>query len=152
MLPADRTYLVHMPSAEARHLAGADPAWPAAPEPRMAAALREWLHGVSRRRTAVVPVRKVVTDLTRILEAAPLPQRPVRGPFGPRPGGLPLPGRAEYLGGGTVRLDETAVRSLAGLAEGEDFRVVWTDAGPMLQVGADRYVACEEQQEHGPGS
>lgn len=68
----------------------------------------------------------------------------MRGPFGPRRSGLPLPGRVEYLGDGTVRLDETALASLAGLAEGEDFRMAITDAGPVLEVGPDRYLAREE--------
>lgn len=138
------TYLVHMPAAEARHLAGEHPTWPATPEARIAAALREWVHGLSRRRTAIIPVRKVITDLTLILEAATLPRRPVRGPFGPARDSLPLPGHVEYLGGGIVRLDDTALSSLAGLGAGEDFRVSYTDAGPVLKVGPDHYLARAE--------
>ena len=142
---ANHTWLVHMPAAEARHLAGTPSIWLAAPETRLAAALREWLAGVSRRRGAVIPVRKVIADLTLILEAVPLPQRSVCGPFGPARAGLRLPGRVEYLGGGIVRLDDEAVSSLAGLGDGEDFRVVHTDAGPVLMVGPDRYLAREEE-------
>ena len=142
---AGRTYLVHMPLAEARHLAGTSPAWPAVPESRLAAALREWLAGISRRRTASIPVRTVVADLTAFLETIPLPHRPLRGPFGPGRTGAPLAGRAEYLGSGIVRLDDAAISSLAGLPAGDDFKVIYTDAGPVLTVGADRYLASEEQ-------
>lgn len=144
-----RSYLVRLPPAEARHLAGASPAWPATPDSRLAAALREWLHGLSRRRGTVVAVRKVVADVTLILEAVPLPQQPVRGPFGPGRCGSRLPGQVEYLGGGVVRLDEAAISSLAGLADGDDFKVTRTNAGPVLTVGPDRYLACGE--EPGPG-
>ena len=139
-----RAYLVHMPAAEARHLAGTCRGWPATPQARLTGALREWLHGISRRRTAVIPVRKVVADLTLILDTVPLPRRPQCGPFGPGRAGLTLPGAVEYLGDGIVRLDETAISSLAGLAAGDDFRVSHTDAGPVLTVGADRYLAREE--------
>lgn len=139
------TYLVHLPLAEARHLAGTGPAGPATPEARVIIALREWLYGVSCRRTAIIPVRKVVADLALILETVPLPQRPVRGPFGPGRNWPPLAGSVEYLGNGIVRLDEAAISALACLAEGEDFRVVCTDAGPVLTVGADHYPAREEE-------
>jgi hypothetical protein len=85
-----------------------------------------------------------VEDLTGLLEAAALPQGPVRGPFGPSRDGLPLPGQVTYPGGGTVRLDETAISSLTSLADGEDFKADLTDAGPVLTVGADAYLAREE--------
>lgn len=145
-----RTYLVHMPLAEARHLAGAGHTWPATPEHRLAAALREWLAGLSRRRSAVVSVRKVVTDLSLILETTPLPRRPLRGPFGPGRDGPPLPGKVEYLGGGVVRLDEDALSSLAGLAPDDDYRVTCTGAGPVLSVGEATYLACEEEPDPKP--
>lgn len=140
----DRTWLVHMPLAEARHLAGTTHSWPATPQMRLAAALREWLAGVSRRRSTVISVRKVMTDLTCILEAVPLSQRPVCGPFGPARAGLRPPGQVEYLGGGIVRLDDDAVSSLATLGDGEDFRVVYETIGPVLTVGHERYIAREE--------
>ena len=139
-----RTYLVVMPLAEARHLAGTGHGWPASPEHRLTATLREWLAGLSRRRANVVPVRKVVSELSLILETSPLPRRPLCGPFGPGRNGPPLVGWVEYLGHGIVRLDETAISALATLAEGEDFRAVHTGAGPVLTVGADEYLAKEE--------
>jgi hypothetical protein len=113
--------------------------------------VREWLAGVSRRRTAVIPIRKVVADLTLILDAAPLPRRPVRGPFGPGRAGRPLPGQVDYLGGGIVRLDDAAITALAGLPPGEDFRIIHTAAGPVLAVGADTYLAGEEEPDPKPG-
>jgi hypothetical protein len=124
-----RTWLVHLPLAEARHLAGTGHGWPATPQMRLAAALREWLAGVSRRRAGVVPVRKVIADLTLILETVPLPQRPVCGPFGPSSAGPRPPGRVDYLGSGIVRLDEDAITWLASLVPGDDFHVTHTDAG-----------------------
>lgn len=145
-----RRYLVHLPLAEARHLAGTGHGWPAAPHARLVLAIREWLAGISRRRTAAVPVRKVIAELSLILETVPLPQRPVRGPFGPGRAGLPLPGEVEYLGGGVVRLDDAAISALAGLAAGEDFRVTFTDAGPILTVGTDHYPAREEEPDRRP--
>lgn len=149
---AKRAYLVHMPQAEARHLAGTGPTWPASPQTRLALALREWLAGLSRRRAGLIPIRKVVADLTLILETVPLPQRPARGPFGPGRRGLPLPGQVEYLGGGIVRLDEEAISALAGLADGDDFKVTRTDNGPILSVGADTYPAREEEPDTMRGS
>ncbi len=142
-----RTYLVQMPAAEARHLAGVGPATPGSAEARALAAVREWLAGLARRRSATVPVRKIVADLDGLLTLAPPPCRgPVRGLFGPPGGGRPpMPGQAEYLGEGTVRLDEAAITALASLAPGEDFRVTRTAAGPVLTVGADAYLASEEQ-------
>ncbi len=148
--PWTGTYLVHMPPAEARHLAGTSPAWPATPEARVFTALREWLAGLSRRRTGMVPVRKVVADVGLILETVPLPQRPLRGPFGPGRAGPSLPGRVDYLGGGIVRLDEEAIRSLSGLGPEEDFRVCRTDAGPVLRVGTDEYLARAEESDPKP--
>lgn len=114
-----RAYLVSMPLAEARHLAGISHGWPALPQDRLAATLREWLAGLSRRR-GVVQVCEVVTDLTRILGAVPLPQR-------------------------IVRLDEEAISSLAGLAPDDDFHVKHTAAGPVLSVGAETYLVREEE-------
>lgn len=145
-----RTYLAIMPLAEARHLAGTGHIWPASPDTRLGLALREWLAGISRRRAAVVSVRKVIADLNLILETAPLPQRPVRGPFGPSRTGLPLAGHVEYLGGGIVRLDETAISALASLADGDDFKVTRTDAGPVLSVGAEHYPVREEEPDLKP--
>lgn len=140
-----RTWLVHLPLAEARHLAGTGHSWPATPQIRLAAALREWLAGLSRRRATVIGVREVVADLSLILDTVPLPQRPLHGPFGPGRTGPPPPGRVDYLGGGIVRLDEDALSSLASLAQGDDYRVTRTDAGPVMSIGADTYLAREEE-------
>lgn len=139
------TYLVHLPKAEACHLAGIGPAWPATPEARALDALREWLHGVSRCGTASIAVSKIMADLTLILDTVPAAPRPVRGPLGPSQYGPPPPGHVEYLGSGTVRLDEAAISTLSELREDEDFRITFTDAGPMLAVGAERYVIYEEE-------
>jgi hypothetical protein len=143
-----RAYLVHMPLAEARHLAGVGDCWPATPQLRLAAALREWLAGISRRRSTVISARKVIADLTLILEAVPLPQRPLHGPFGPASSGPPLPGQVNYLGGGIVRLNEDALSSLASLAPDDDYRVIHTDVGPVLSVGADTYLARVEEPDN----
>ena len=145
-----RTYLVAMPQAEARHLAGTSPAWPATPQQRLAAALREWLAGIAQRRSTVISIRKVLADLTLLLETVPLPQRPVCGPFGPGRYHPPLPGQVQYLGGGIVRLDQDAISALAGLGPEEDFRVRRTDAGPVLKVGAEEYLAREEEPDTKP--
>jgi hypothetical protein len=143
-------WLVQMPRAEARHLAGTGgPAWPATPEARCVAALRGWLDGVTRSYRGTVPVAEIAADLTRILELAPVTAAPSRGPFGPRQNGR-RPGRVEYLGDGVVRLDEEAMSALAELGEGDDFRAVCTDAGPMLLVGTDGYLAYEERPEQAP--
>lgn len=144
------TWLVHMPMAEARHLAGTSHRWPATPQMRLAAALREWVAGLSRRRTAVIPVRKVVADLSLILETVPLPQRPVCGPFGPARAGLRPPGQVDYLGGGIVRLDQDAISALASLDPGDDFHVTHTSAGPVLSVGTDTYLARQEEPDTKP--
>lgn len=138
-----RTYLVHLPKAEARFLAGAGVGWPATPEGRCVHAIREWLNGIRGRQAEDVPVQKVLDDLGPILAQVPLAERPAHGPFGFR-GNPPLPGRVEYLGGGTVRLDDAAISALAELCEREDFRVRFTDAGPVLWVGDDQYIAREE--------
>ncbi len=145
-----RTFLVHLPLAEARYLAGTGHGWPATPQMRMTAALREWLADISRRRSTVVSVRRVVADLTLILETVPLPQRPLHGPFGPGRTGPPLPGQVDYLGGGVVRLDQDAITALAGLTAGDDFRVCFTDVGPVLTVGTDEYLARVEEPDHKP--
>jgi hypothetical protein len=140
-----RTYLVHMPKAEARFLAGVGVGWPATPEARCVHAVREWLTGLVRSRAVSVSVRKVADDLGPLLARVPVTERPLSGPFaapGRRP---PLPGRVEYLGAGIVRLDDAALSSLAGLRPGEDFRVTVTDAGAVLEIGADRYEAREEE-------
>ncbi len=108
-----RSYLVMMPRAEARHLAGLPgTAGPGGGD-----------------------------------SGAQVAGRPVRGPFAPGRGGLVLPGRVEYLGGGIVRLDEEAIGSLAELGLSEDFRVVFEQAGPVLIVGPARYLAQEEEPE-----
>ncbi len=139
-----RSYLVQMPRAEARHLAGSGRAGPPGPEARCIEAVREWLHGLRGRRPATVPVSAVMADLTRILAILPASRQPARGPLVTGPDGS-TPGHAEYLGSGTVRLDDTAIRALARLPEGDDFRVTFTDAGPVLSVGADRYLARQEE-------
>ena len=144
-----RTYLVHLPKAEARYLAGTGPAGPATLAARARTALRDWLHGVSRSRRRTVPVAKVVADLTVILSIAPAPMQQVRGPLRSRRAGPP-PGRAEYLGDGTVRLDEAAISTLSGLREGEDFRITFSNAGPVLAVGTDRYIVDEEEPDPKP--
>ena len=138
-----RSYLVQMPRAEARHLAGTGDAALPAPEARCIEAIREWLHGLRGRRPATVPVSKVVADLTLILGIVPPAGRPARGPLAAGHGASP-PGQVEYLGSGTVRLDDAAISALAGLREGDDFRVTITDAGPVLTVGGDRYLARPE--------
>lgn len=138
-----RRYLVQMPRAEARHLAGTGDAALPGPETRCIEAIREWLHGLRGRRPATVPVSKIVADLTLILGIVPPARRPVRGPLTAEPGSSP-PGHVQYLGSGTVRLDEAAISALAGLPEGDDFRVTITDAGPVLSVGGDHYLARPE--------
>lgn len=139
-----RTYLVQMPKAEARYLAGVGVSWPATPEAQCVHAVREWLNGLRRRRSGQVPVQKVLNDLDLILDQVPTAARPVCGPFAARNGLLP-PGQVKYLGDGAVRLDDTAISTLAGLQEGDDFHVTHTDAGPVLSVGNDQYLAREEQ-------
>jgi hypothetical protein len=113
-----RRFLVRMPRAEARHLAGTSRPWPPVPG------------------GPAVP--------GPCLAAVPGGQRPVRGPFAPDRHGLAPPGRVEYLGGGLVRLDEAALTSLAELAPDDDFRVTFEEGGPVLTVGTDRYAAREE--------
>lgn len=140
----NRTYLVHMPRAEARYLAGLGVGWPTSPEARCVHAMREWLNGIRGRKSRYVPVQKVLDDLDSILGQVPVAERPTHGPFASRGGGAHLRGRVEYLGGGAMRLDDAAISALTELREGEDFRVTITDAGPVLLVGPDRYLAYME--------
>jgi hypothetical protein len=142
-------YLVHLPMAEARHLAGIGRGWPMGPEAAHVQALREWVRGVQAG-PGPVHVSRITADLEPALGRVPAADRPVRGPFAPGGRGVALPGRVEYLGAGTVRLDDAAISSLAELSTGEDFRVVFEDVGPVLTVGADRYVACEEEPDAKP--
>lgn len=138
-------YLVQLPQAEARHLAGVGVCgWPARPEAACLHAVREWLAGIKARAAKAVPVSCVVADLELILSRVPEARVPCRGPFAPRPGIGSPQGWVEYHGGGVVRLDEEAVATLAGLGADEDFRAVVTDGGPVLIVGGDRYLAREE--------
>jgi hypothetical protein len=62
-----RTYLVQMPKAEARYLAGVGVGWPATPDARCVHAIREWLNGIRGRRSRCVPVQKIIEDLEPIL-------------------------------------------------------------------------------------
>jgi hypothetical protein len=146
----NRTFLVQLPRAEARHLAGVSVCWPATPEASCIHAVREWLNGLLGSRAAQVSVGKIAADLGPILAAVPVADRPQCGPFSVRGGGGILPGHVEYLGGGIVRLDDTAISSLAELSPGEDFRVIFEDVGPVLAVGADRYIAREEEPDDKP--
>jgi hypothetical protein len=140
-----RTYLVQMPEAEARYLAGLVPGRPAGPETDCMQEIRDWLRGAV---AAGRPhVREFAAELTPMLDRCQLAARPARGPFAPGRRGFALPGRVEYLGDGLVRLDEVALRSLAEITPGEDFRMTSEDIGPVIWVGADRYPAREE-----PGS
>lgn len=145
-----RSYLVRLPKAEARHLAGVGHGWPASPEATCVQAIREWLRELQAGGPGQLQISQIARDLGPILGRVPAAQRPVRGPFGPGGRRPVLPGRVEYLGGGVVRLDDAAIGSLAGLAEGEDFRVVIGDAGPVLTVGPDRYLAREEEPDPKP--
>lgn len=124
-------YLVHMPIAEARHLAGVARARPPGGP-------------------GSAPGRQPAGGREAGLAGVPAAARPVRGPFAPDQHGIAMPGRVEYLGAGTVRLDDVAISSLAGLGEGEDFRVVFEDAGPVLLAGSDRYPATEEPSDPKP--
>jgi hypothetical protein len=47
-------------------------------------------------------------------------------------------------GHATVRLDRDAVAALAGLPDGDDFKVIFTGAGPVMTVGNDRYPVTED--------
>jgi hypothetical protein len=123
-----RHYRLELPRAEGMRLAGIGMGWPATPEGRC-------VHAVS----------KVSRDLWPLLEAVPLTQPPQHGPFAAcAHGGSPLPGRVTYLGAGTVRLDGAALSALAELADGEDFRIVWTSAGPVMTIGTDCYPAYDD--------
>jgi len=145
-----RTWLVHMPLAEARHLAGTGHGWPASPQMRLAAALREWVAGISRRRTAVVPVRKVVADLTLILETVPLPQWPVCGPFGPGRAGTRCPARWHISAAGSSAWtgrpsDPWPASPLATTSASPT-----PTPGRSCPVGADTYLAREEEPDTKP--
>jgi hypothetical protein len=140
-----RSYLVQLPRAEARHLAGIGWGWPASPEATCVQEVREWLRVLCATGPDPVPVSRVAADLAAILARVPAAGRPVRGPFAPGGRGPAPPGRVEYLGAGIVRLDEAAVSTLAQLRDGEDFRVVRTDPGPVLTIGADRYLARPQE-------
>jgi len=120
----NRAYVVHMPIAEACHLAGMEQARPVG---RPGTSLASKPSGDQKPGPAGIPVA----------------DRPLRGPFAPDQYGIAPPGHVEYLGAGTVRLDEVAISSLAGLGAGTDFRVIFADSGPVLLVGADRYQATE---------
>ncbi len=120
-----RYYVVHMPVAEARHLAGLGRARPAG-------------------RPGASPGSQSGGDPKPGLTRIPAAGHPVCGPFVPDRCGIVPPGRVEYLGAGTVRLDEAAVGSLAQLRADADFRVIFMDSGPVLLVGADRYPAAAE--------
>ncbi len=136
---------MQLPQPEARFLVGVGAcAWPASPEAACLHAVREWLAGLRARASVTVPVSAVVADLELILSRVPAARVPCRGPFAPRPRTGPPPGQVDYMGGGVVRLDEDAVSTLAGLGADEDFRAVATDAGPVLIIGKDRYLAREE--------
>jgi len=119
-----RSYVVHMPIAEARHLAGVGQAHPVGG----LAASRASKSGANSK-----PGRP----------RNPANGQSVRGPFAPDRHGIVPPGRVEYLGEGTVRLDEAAIGRLAGLSADADFRVIFADSGPVLLVGAARYPAIE---------
>lgn len=144
-----RTYVVQMPKAEARYLAGLAVGWPATPEARCVHAVREWLNGLRCRHSEQVPAEKVINDLELILDQVPPTERPVCGPFAAR-GGLLPPGLVKYLGDGAVRLDDTAISTLTGLREDDDFHVTHTEAGPVLSVGNDQYLASEEPDAPSP--
>jgi hypothetical protein len=141
-----RSYRIDLPRADGMRLAGIALGWAATPEGRCVHAVSHWLTGLERRGSRAVLVSKVSRDLWPLLEAVPLAQQPRHGPFAPPAGGrLALPGHVGYLGAGTVRLDETALAALAGLAAGEDFRVTRTPTGAVLTIGSSHYPAREEQ-------
>ena len=82
-----QTYLVHMPRAEARYLAGVGVSWPATPEARCVHAVREWLNGIRGRRAEQVPVQKIIEELDPLLRQVPLAERPQHGPLAGRGAG-----------------------------------------------------------------
>lgn len=119
-----RYYIVQMPIAEARHLAGVGRARPA---DQLAASRASRSSGGRKPGPAGIAAAG----------------QPARGPFVPDQYGIVPPGRVEHLGAGTVRLDEDAIGTLAGLGADADFRVIYADSGPVLLVGADSYPATE---------
>ncbi len=140
-----RRYRLDLPKAEGMRLAGIGLGWPATPEGRCVHAISTWLTGLERRNTRAVLVTKISRDLWPLLEAVPLTQPLRHGPFATPPGGgSPLPGRVEYLGAGTVRLDGTALSALAELSDGDDFQVSFTSTGPVMTIGTQCYPAREE--------
>lgn len=145
-----RTFLVVVPDAEAKHLAGVGSPGLSTAEARCVHAIRNWLTGLEKRRAHSVMVEQVSGDLRAILDLVPQADRPVRGPFTVLGRGVPLPGRVQYLGEGTVRLDEHALSALTSLQPDEDFRVHVTDAGPFLTVSDASYPVREEQPVPGP--
>jgi hypothetical protein len=140
-----RTYRVELPKDEALRLAGIGKGWPPTPETRCVHAIREWLATLELRHIRCVTVAKISRDLWPLLDTVPLTERPLHGPFAPPTSGdPPLPGHIQYLGAGTVRLDDTALSALAELGEGEAFRVTFTGSGAALTIGTDHYPAHEE--------
>lgn len=144
------TYLVQLPRAEARYLAGVCTSWLATPEARCVHAVHEWLTGLLGSLAAQVSVCKIARDLGAILAAVPVADRPRCGPLSFQSAGWVLPGHVEYLGAGIVRLDRAAIGSLAGLGRGDDLKVVLEDIGSVLTVGDDRYVVREEEPDIKP--
>lgn len=140
----NRTFSVVMPDAEAKHLAGIGNPWPLTPEARCVHAIRGWLTGLENVRAHSVAIRQVSRDLRSILDLVPQEERPVRGPFTVLGGGTPLPGRVQYMGEGTVRLDDQAVSALACLRPDDDFHIAFTDAGPVMTVSGSTYLVREE--------
>lgn len=144
-LGTTRRYRVDLPKAEGMRLAGVGMGWPATPEGRCLHAISAWLTGLERRASRAILVAKVCRDLWPLLEAVPLQQPPLRGSLAPPGhGNSPLPGHIEYLGAGTIRLDDAALSALAELPEGEDFRIAFTGAGPVMTIGTECYPARED--------
>lgn len=141
-----RSFVVQMPNAEAKYLAGIGTPRPPTPETRCMDAIRNWLAGLETRWTDSVAVGQVSRELRSIMALFPEVKRPACGPFSGQGGGSPLPGHVDYLGAGIVRLDDRALSALAGLPSGDDFRVTFTDAGPVMTVSGSGYLAREEPE------